>query len=84
MTHLTSTEMCKRTDVTYRQLDYWVNSGYITPEIPGIGSGQQRKWGEHQIVTLRKLRDIMNAKRVKLDAWQKNISSGTPTGTPSA
>lgn len=46
---LTSTEVCRRTGLTYRRLDYWTRSGAIprglcTTELPG--SGHPRRWTE--------------------------------------
>lgn len=45
-TPLTSADVCHIADCTYRQLDYWVRSGLITPNdtLTETGSGKARRW----------------------------------------
>jgi len=39
---LTSTQVCELTGLSYRRLDYWVRSGYVTPLVQAAGSGSSR------------------------------------------
>ena len=43
-TYLTSAEVCERTGLTYRRLDYWCRIGLITPVVEGRGQGSLRQW----------------------------------------
>lgn len=44
----TTTEVCKMTGATYRQLDYWCRTNRI-PDQPAPGSGGRRRWTRAQI-----------------------------------
>ncbi len=53
---LTTTQVLKRFggEITYRQLDYWVRQGYVTPSISnGNGSGTPRRWSEADVDQVR-------------------------------
>jgi hypothetical protein len=51
-----SAEVVTRTGVTYRQLDYWSRLGLFGfKAAPGMGSGAQRDWEDHQVVLVRAL-----------------------------
>jgi hypothetical protein len=41
---LSSTEVCRRADVTFRQLDYLIRCGILTPAREARGSGTQRRF----------------------------------------
>ena len=56
---LTSSEICRRARISYRQLDNWVWNGYITPHIEADGSGTRRWWLEWQVGELAYLRLTM-------------------------
>lgn len=43
--HLTATELCALTGITYRQLDYWTGKGYLLAEDKHPGSGGLRLYG---------------------------------------
>lgn len=43
-------DVCRQTGVTYRQLDYWVRRGWITPSVyVGNGSGRHRVFSADQV-----------------------------------
>lgn len=47
-------ELIERAEITYRQLDYWVRSGYIKPmgeQFPGMGHAREFSWVQVQIAT---------------------------------
>ncbi len=69
---LTTTQVLKRFDgeITYRQLDYWVRQGYVTPSISnGGGSGTPRRWSEADV---DRVRTRVHAARVV-----KSVNDGT-------
>ena len=39
---LTSSEVCQRTGLTYRQLDYWTRQGFVEPVVAAAGQGSNR------------------------------------------
>lgn len=44
----TSDEVCLLAEVSYRQLHYWSDRGYIRPSVnEGKGSGSKRRWSVH-------------------------------------
>lgn len=45
---LTSTEVCRRAGITYRNLDYWTRRGFAHPLIDARGCGTQRRWTEDE------------------------------------
>lgn len=42
--HITSQQVAATAGATYRQLDHWVRTGLLHPQIPANGSGTQRRW----------------------------------------
>lgn len=61
--YLTSKQVCERAGITYRQLDYWVRSGYITPAVViGEGYGGRRYWAKWQMAGVRGLKRTMARK----------------------
>lgn len=71
--------------VTYRQLDYWVRKGYLTPAVvDGSGPGNPRHWTgrEHRIVELmlRLMRsgvEVSYAARMARDAVDQRVTRVT-------
>jgi hypothetical protein len=46
-----SSDVCKLTGATYRQLDHWTTHKWITPTIgPTKGSGNFRRWSDDDLV----------------------------------
>jgi DNA-binding transcriptional MerR regulator len=57
-----SPQVCKRAGVTYRQLDYWVRTGVVTPSIVHAqGSGRQHRWSEADVERVRIINDLLNS-----------------------
>lgn len=50
---LSSVEVCTRAGCSYRQLDWWVRHGAITPTVGANGSGTQRRFTEADLVAVR-------------------------------
>lgn len=47
---LTTPQVCQLTGVTFRQLDYWVRNGWVTPsKKDSYGSGSLRVFGPEQV-----------------------------------
>ena len=44
-----STELCRRLEITYRQLDHWVTMGYVTPTLNAKGTGNSRWWSPDDV-----------------------------------
>lgn len=46
--------------ITYRQLDYWVRVGRVTPSIAGAeGPGSGRRWSEADVAALSHILDML-------------------------
>lgn len=41
---LTSSEVCAKSGLSFRRLDYWTRRGWITPAVEAEGSGNHRLW----------------------------------------
>jgi hypothetical protein len=62
--HLTTTEVCKKLEITYRQANHWVRRGWI----PGLTGNDQRGgsgagrwwWSPVQVETARRVRDHLD------------------------
>lgn len=59
----TSEEAAERAGVTFRQLDYWVTQGIVTPTewLNEGGSGSRRRWSDEditRIATAAELKDL--------------------------
>lgn len=55
------TDLCRRTNLSYRQLDYWVRVGVLVPSTPANGSGSQRRFPESEVRVVKvlcSLRDL--------------------------
>lgn len=53
---LTSTEVIEFSGlISYRQLDYWAETGLIEPVVPADGSGSQRLWDPSVIAEIADL-----------------------------
>lgn len=47
-----SKEVCERTGLSYRQLDYWVRKRILTPSIEANGSGTRRQFSDRDVAML--------------------------------
>lgn len=55
---LSTTQVVERFggEITYRQLDYWVRRGYVTPSVSeGRGHGNPRRWSEADVERVARL-----------------------------
>lgn len=58
-TTYTSAEACNAAGISYRQLDYWTRSGYITPQGAAMpGSGARRRWTAQHVAVLAVLAQV--------------------------
>lgn len=70
-------EVCRASGATYRQVDYWTNSGLLAPVIPANGTGTRRRYDDAELdwcrtivalltlgVTLRAIRHAHDAGKV--------------------
>lgn len=54
MSGFSSSQVCALTGASYRQLDYWVRTGIIRPELATAhGSGTQRRFAPEQVRLVR-------------------------------
>jgi hypothetical protein len=53
-----SHDIARMVGCSYRQLDYWVRSGVISPLVAGEGSGSRRRWLPEQARIVRMLADL--------------------------
>lgn len=51
----TTNEVCRLTGASYRQLDWWVRTGRIVPEVSAEGSGSTRGFTDEQIEEIKDL-----------------------------
>lgn len=54
-TMISSQELAVAAGVSYRQLDYWVRQGLITPTVDSHGSGSRRAWDPELIPRVKLL-----------------------------
>jgi DNA-binding transcriptional MerR regulator len=45
-----STEVCRLSGISYRQLDYWDRRLFVSPSVGASGSGSRRRWSRDSIV----------------------------------
>jgi DNA-binding transcriptional MerR regulator len=59
---ISTTELCRETRLSYRQIDYWVTNGLIRPrtEGPNPGSGNNRRFSVDYIPKLKLAKDIQS------------------------
>ena len=54
--------VCRLTNVTYRQLDYWARTGLVTPSItPATGSGSKRSYSYADVLEVKVIKSLLNA-----------------------
>lgn len=64
----TSAEVCRLVGCTYRQLDYWIRAGYVTPRVPACGSGSTRLFDDAGLERVAELKRVADAMRRGLAA----------------
>lgn len=47
--------------LTYRQLDYWTNKGYLYSTNSGCGSGHERHWPDSELRVAATMRRLVEA-----------------------
>lgn len=52
---LSAPQVCRAFGLSYRQLDYWVREGLITPTVQAHGSGTRRVFDAEAIEQVRRL-----------------------------
>src|SRR3954452_22141234 len=56
---------CSAAGITYRQLDYWARTGLVEPSVrPAHGSGTQRLYGFRDILVLKIVKRLLDARGV--------------------
>lgn len=58
---ISSAVVCKRSGLTYRQLDYWTRKGLISEAVGPLGSGSMRFWEPSVVEEIRNLRARIRA-----------------------
>lgn len=79
---ITSREVCRRANITYRQLDYWLRLGVIhceTDDLPGCG--RQRGWSANEALLARVVGDLTSL-GMKLDQCRHVLSQLRRTTEP--
>jgi len=59
---ISSAEVVERLNgrITYRQLDYWIRVGRVTPSVcEADGPGTGRRWSEADVVALHRILDML-------------------------
>ena len=80
---LTSPEVCRMAGVTYRQLDYWIRQGWISPTVRATGSGSRRRFDPstlRDITIIREFVTLLGNRQVHLaiDALNLWREAGRP------
>lgn len=59
---MNANDILKRTGVTYRQLDYWVRRGWVTPERPEqVSTGHHRTFSAREFVVIDRMARLVLA-----------------------
>lgn len=60
-----TTDACRLTGLTYRQLDWWIRQGHICPEQRDPGSGHHRRFTRDDIMAIMYVADrVHHANRI--------------------
>ncbi len=49
---ISSADVCRAANISYRVLDWWVRTGAVTPSLGAHGSGSRRRWSEEELACL--------------------------------
>ncbi len=58
---MSTTELAQHSGATIRQLDFWIRSGVLTPEVQARGSGTSRRFDPAWVPVVRLLSNIQAA-----------------------
>lgn len=61
-----SSEVCERSGISYRVLDYWCAVADVVPHRPAVGSGNPREWSPDdlaRLIILARVRDVLGTGR---------------------
>lgn len=59
---MNASDILKRTELTYRQLDYWVRRGWIVPERPEqVSTGHHRTFSVREFVVIERMDRLVQA-----------------------
>jgi predicted RNase H-like HicB family nuclease len=61
MAAYSSAEASRLAGVSYRQLDYWADRGFVRPTKAARGRGSARRWGALEVLLLRVARELREA-----------------------
>ena len=71
----TTHEVAMRSGLSYRQLDYWLRSGFITIADDADGSGSRRRFTDDEVADVMKVAQMMRqAESVGLNPTGTTIS----------
>ena len=92
MIALTADQVCEQTGVSYRQLDWWIRTGLVSPLNDGLGTGSVRAFTEDDVRQVRtiahlrelgfELEDIRAGLRIGWDAWIDQKIAGLMAAFP--
>lgn len=57
---LSSPQVCKEVGISYRQLEYWWQNGWIPDQPVSVGSGRRRLWTPEQLDRVREIADAFD------------------------
>lgn len=58
---MTTVEVAALLRITFRQLDYWVRSGWLVPRLQGRGTGVRRLWSAQEVERARAFAALVHA-----------------------
>ena len=56
---MTAPEVCRAAGITYRQLDYWIRQGWISPTVRATGSGSRRRFDPSTLRDITIIREFV-------------------------
>ena len=57
---ISTPQIARWAGISYRQLDYWIRSGWIPGQNGRQGSGKPREWTSEQVARVIEIRDAFN------------------------
>ncbi|RZT87562.1 hypothetical protein EV383_4487 [Pseudonocardia sediminis] len=74
----THVQMVDASGLTYRMADHYVRAGYLSPDVPAIGSGSQRVFSRAEVEVACRLARLVRAGVAPRDAAR--VARGGPLG----